>query len=134
MEEVRAAAERAALHPEGLAILRDAPLECAAVLLGLDPRRLERVRAALAEPELLAEALRAHALAADRRRAAPASPPPPPADPAALLAAARGRENGLAVLLEASAECAAVVFGVHPGLVLRARALAARAPDAPRST
>jgi hypothetical protein len=127
-DEVRAVVERAVALPDGLALLRDAPLECAAVLLGVDPRRLDRVRAALADPAAFSEAVRAHARAAGSRRAPaePASGPTPPRDPSALLDAARGREGGVAVLLEASAEVAAVVFGVHPALVHRARELAAR--------
>jgi hypothetical protein len=131
-DEVRAAAERAAGHADGLAILREAPLECAAVLLGLDPLRLERVRAALADPDTLADALRAHAHARDRaastRRSAPAGDAPvsPPGDAAALLEAAGRRAGGLEILLEAPAECAAILFSVHPALVLRARVLAGR--------
>jgi hypothetical protein len=125
--EVRAVVERAAALPDGLALLRDAPLECAAVLLGVDPRRLDRVRAALADPSAFSEAVRAHARAAGSRRppADAATGPMPPRDPSALLEAARGREGGVALLLEASAEAAAVVFGVHPALVHRARELAA---------
>ena len=132
-DERRAVVERAAALADGLAILLDAPLECAAVLLGVDPRRLERIRAALAEPTALSEAVRAHARAAGSRRAPPATPAarPPPGDPSALLEAARGRDGGVGLLLEASAEAAAVVFGVHPALVDRARELAARGPAAP---
>jgi len=131
-DELRAAVERAGALPDGLAILLDAPLECAAVLLGVDPRRLERIRAALAEPTALSEAVRAHARAAGSRRVPPAASAdrPPPGDPSALLEAARVREGGVRLLLEASAEAAAVVFGVHPALVDRARELAARGPAA----
>jgi hypothetical protein len=127
--EALALVERAAAIPEGLALLERAPLECAAVLLGVDPRAVERARAALEDPALHEEASLRFERAADRRAAAtPRAPAPPPAprDPEALLAAARARGGGLAILLEAAPECAAIVFGVHPDLVHRARALAAR--------
>jgi hypothetical protein len=127
--EALALVERAAAIPDGLALLEHAPLECAAVLLGVDPGAVERVRAALEEPALRGEAALAFERAAGRRRPAAGaggSPPPAPSDPAALVTAARRREGGLAVLLDAAPECAAIVFGVHPDLVHRARALLAR--------
>ncbi len=128
-EEVLALVDRAAAIPDGLALLEGAPLECIAVLLGVDPRAIERVRAALEDAALRGEAALAFERAAARQRPtarASGSPPPPPRDPAALLAAARRREGGLAVLLDAAPECAAVVFGVHPDLVQRARGRLAR--------
>jgi hypothetical protein len=97
------------------------------VLLGVAPRTIERVRVALEDPEVRDEAVRRHAEAVRLRRAPPAAPAPPPAprDPEALLAAARSRPDGLALLLSAAAEAAAIAFGVHPDLVHGARALAA---------
>lgn len=128
--EVFALVHRAAAVADGLALLRQAPLECAAVLLGVEPRAVERVRAAL-EDAALAEAA---ALRFERATAGPcagervvAAHAPAPRDPEALLAAARRRAGGLALLLDTAPECAAIVFGVHPDLVLRARDLAARA-------
>jgi hypothetical protein len=98
-----------------------------AVLLGIEPLTVERVRAALEDPATRDEAASAFARASAVRRAAspPAAPPrAAPRDPAALLLAARGREDGLALLLSAAPETAALAFGVHPELVHRARELA----------
>lgn len=133
--DVLALVERAAHLRDGLVLLERAPLECVAVLLGVEPRAVERVRAALEDPALHGEAARHFARCAATRRAEPGAPEvrPPPRDPAALLAAAREREGGLALLLGAAPECAAVAFGVHPDLVHRAREAAARAGLAPDS-
>lgn len=128
--QVIALVERAARIPDGLALLEASPLECAAVLLGVDPRTLERVRAALADPQLHEEVRLAFAhLVALRPPPRPEAPPAPvaaPRDPEALLAAAARRPGGDSLLLSAAAESAAVLFGVHPDLVLQARELAAR--------
>lgn len=130
--EVLAVVERASRVPDGLALLERAPLECVAVLLGVEPRTIERVRVALADPATHAEAARHLAGAAGRRRAPAApTPAPRPRDPEALLAAARERADGLALLCSAAPETAAIAFGVHPDLVHGARALAARGPGAP---
>jgi hypothetical protein len=128
--EVFALVHRAAGVADGLALLRQAPLECAAVLLGVEPRILERVRAALEDAALAGEAALRFARAAAGPRAGAAvvaAPAPAPRDPEALLAAARRRAGGLALLLDTAPECAAIVFGVPPDLVLRAREAAARA-------
>jgi hypothetical protein len=127
--EAFAVVERAAGVADGLALLERAPLECAAVLLGIEPRTIGRVRAALEDPALREEATVRFARAAGGRPAATATAgasPRPPRDPEALLLAARERAGGLAILLEASPECAAIVFGVHPDLVQGARERAAR--------
>lgn len=137
-EEALALAERAASLRDGVALLERGALECVAVLLGVDARLVERVRVALEDPALRDEVARHHARAAGAHRP-PASGPPAspeaPRDPEALLAAARAREGGLALLLGAAPECAAIAFGVHPALVHAAREAAARAglaPGAPR--
>jgi hypothetical protein len=130
--EVLAAVERAAGVADGLALLDGAPLECAAVLLRLEPRTVERVRAALEDPALRAEAVRHHARLTGGRRAAPApaapAPVSPPRDPQSLLLAALARDGGVALLLSAAPEAAAVAFGVHPELVERAREAAGALP------
>lgn len=125
--EVLALVERAAHLSDALALLEGAPLECVAVLLGVEPRTVERVRAALEDPALRAEAARHHARLRGHRRPAPPTPPPgrpAPRDAQALLLAALAREGGVALLLTAAPEAAAVAFGVHPDLVHRARASA----------
>lgn len=122
--EVLALVETAAGIADGLVLLERAPLECVAVLLRVDPRTVERVRAALEDPAVREEAARrfVDATASRRAAAAPApAPPPRPRDPEALLVAASTRQDGLALLLSAAPEAAAVAFGVHPDLVLRAR-------------
>jgi hypothetical protein len=121
--EIAHVVHRARSVADGLALLEGAPLESAAVLLGVPPPAIERVRIALAD---------AAARDAAERRAPglPAAPAEParavPRDADALLAAAEGRPGGLALLLGASPECAAIGFGVHPGLVHAARDLALR--------
>ena len=128
LAEVVALVERAARVRDGFVLLERAPLECVAVLLGVEPRAIERAREALEDPAVREEAVRAFQGAALRRAtaAAVAAPPPPPRDPEALLLAARQRAGGLALLLSASPEAAAIAFGVHPELVHGARQLAAR--------
>ncbi len=120
--------ERAARVPDGLALLRGAPLETAAILLGVAPPAIERARASLQEPGVLASAaaLLASAEASWRSAATPPPRPPSPRDPEQLIEAARQRADGLALLLSASPEAAAITFGVHPDLVHGARAVAAR--------
>jgi hypothetical protein len=117
---------RARSVTNGLALLEGAPLECAAVLLGVPPPAIERARAALADAAARDGAGR-HADAAPGLPAAPRGPAlPAPRDAEALLAAAEARSGGLALLLGASPECAAIGYGVHPGLVHAARDLALR--------
>jgi hypothetical protein len=130
--EALALVDRAAAIPDGLALLERAPLECIAVLLGVEPRAVERVRAALEDAALREEAALRFARAQGKRPAPAAAPPvpAPPRDPEALLRAARARPGGLALLLEAAPEAAAVLFGVHPDVVERAREAAARAAPA----
>jgi hypothetical protein len=126
--EVLELVERAARLAEGFALLEAAPLECAAVLLGADPRQVDRVRTALADPPLRDDARLAFTRALARRPPPPAPAPNrgPPLDAGALLDAAAARPGGLCLLLSASLEAAAVLFGVHPDLVQRARVLAVR--------
>ncbi len=129
-EDVRALVERAARVPDGLALLQNAPLECVAVLLGVAPRLVERVRAALEDPAVRDEAARQFTRVSGRRAAArdaaAETRPPPPRDPEQLVLAARQRADGLTLLFSAAPEAAAIAFGVHPDLVHGARAAAAR--------
>jgi hypothetical protein len=121
--EIREVVERAARVADGLVLLERAPLECVAVLLGIEPAAVERVRTALEDPAVREEAVRhARAAAAARATAAPLAPAPRPLRGVEeLLAAARARTDGLPLLLTAAPEAAAVAFGVHPELVHRAR-------------
>jgi hypothetical protein len=99
------------------------------VLLGVAPRAIERVRAALEDSRArdAARALFARAVARQPiARAATAPRPGAPPDAEQLLAAATERPDGLAVLRAASPESAAIAFGVHPDVVEAARALARR--------
>jgi hypothetical protein len=129
--EVLALVERASAFADGLALLEGAPLECVAVLLGVSPRTVERVRAALEDPALRAAAARLHGRGAagslPRAAATPAAPPRP-RDAQALLVAALARDGGVALLLSAAPEAAAVAFGVHPDLVHDARHAAGASP------
>jgi hypothetical protein len=136
--EVHALIERAALVADGHALLHLAPLECAAVLLGATPRALEQARAALESPVGRAAAVAIFARAAEGRAFTPPARQPAPAaraprDPEALLLAAQGRPDGLALLVSAAAESAAIAFGVHPHVVLSARVLAAQRGLSPNS-
>jgi hypothetical protein len=126
--EVRALVERAARVEHGRALLHLAPPECAAVLLGERPPAVERVRAALEDRRTrdAALALFARALGSRPPRAPRSAAPPLPTPRRAeeVLRDAQARPDGLAVLLSAAAECGAITFGVHPEVVLAARALA----------
>lgn len=137
--EVLALVERAAHVRDGLVLLEGAPLECAAVLLGVEPRTIERVRAAFEDTALRALARRHHLQLTGGRQAIPGAPGPgapsrreartAPRDAQALLLAALQREDGVALLLSAAPEAAAVAFGVHPDLVHRAREAAGPRAD-----
>jgi hypothetical protein len=117
--------ERAAALPRGLALLHHGPLEPIAVLLSVHPGVVERARADLEDPRARAAAIALFAEAARRHAPAVEAPPPPrrAPDPEALVAEAARRPGGTAVLASAAVECAAISFGVHPDVVLAARAL-----------
>jgi hypothetical protein len=119
---------RTARVPDGLAVLLGAPLECAAILLGMAPAAIERTRHALRDPGVLAGAAALQAGPVQGRPAARPPRPQAPRDPQQLLQAARQRADGLALLLSAAPEAAAIAFGVHPDLVHGARAAAAEPP------
>jgi hypothetical protein len=125
--ELRAMLDRAAGAADGQALLRSAPLECAAILLGVEARLLERVRVTLDRPEPGDELAAVLGAGPSRRR--PAADPPSPRtlvrDPHQLIDAARRQADGLDVLLSAAPEAAAIAFGVHPDLVHGAREVVA---------
>jgi hypothetical protein len=133
--QIRDVIERATRVRDGLALLRGAPLETAAILLGVAPPAIERARASLRDPGALehAAALLAGAAASWRAAATPPPRPPAPRDPEQLIDAARRRADGLSLLLSASPEAAAIAFGVHPDLVHGAREVAARRAEPRRS-
>lgn len=133
--EVRDVIERATRVRDGLALLRGAPLETAAILLGVAPPAIERARASLQDPGVLAgaAALLASAEAGWRVAATPPPRPPAPRDPEQLIDAARKRADGLSLLFSAAPEAAAIAFGVHPDLVHGAREAAARRADRRRN-
>jgi len=128
VQEITEVMARTARVPDGLAVLLGAPLECAAILLGMAPAAIERTRLALRDPGVLAGAAALQAGQAPGRPAARPPRPQAPRDPQQLLQAARQRTDGLALLLSAAPEAAAIAFGVHPDLVHGARAAAAEPP------
>jgi hypothetical protein len=121
--------ERAAALPRGLALLHRAPLECVAVRLATHPQWIARARAALEDGAKRAAVLGCFTWAAHQGGRAPAKAQagaPRPRSPEELVSAADERPGGVAVLASASIEYAAIIFGVHPDLVLAARELVAR--------
>jgi hypothetical protein len=128
--------DRAARVQDGLSLLRSAPLEAAAILLGVPPPAIERARDSLRDPGVLEQAA-AHMASATAHLAGAAATPPPrppaPRDPEQLIDAARKRADGLSLLLSAAPEAAAICFGVHPDLIHGARELAARRANPSRS-
>jgi hypothetical protein len=132
--ELHAIVERAAHLEGGLALLESAALECAAVLLGVAPRQVERIRLALRDPHARAEVAALLTALAAVPAAPPVRPPRPaaPRDPEQLAQAARQRADGLSLLFSACPEAAAIAFGVHPDLVPGARKIADRRAGPPR--
>lgn len=123
-----------ARHRRGLAFLHLADLECAAVTLGVDARLVARAREALATPDgradLIAAVRRARAEAdlagpSTTPAAAPVEPRPP-RSARELVRSAAEHSLGLEFLRDGFLESVAVIFHVHPKLVLRARALLER--------
>ena len=121
-----------ARHHRGLALLHLADLECTAVTLGVDALTVAEARDALETPEGRAQliaAVRKARLEADAGSGAapgPTAPPPPPRTARELVRAAAEHLYGLGFLSEGNLESVAIVFHVHPNLVLRARRLLER--------
>ena len=122
---------RSAVHPDGLALLERGQLECVAVLLGVHPRDVERARVALDAPGARTAAAEAAAKVGAEGGALPAlagrpAPESVPRAPEGVLREAERRGGGLELLASSAPECAAIVFGVTPAVVLAARELLAR--------
>ncbi len=123
-----------ARHRRGLAFLHLADPECAAVSLGVDARVVVEAREALATPEGRAQLIAAVRRARREIEAAPPAAgceplplhPRRPRNGRELLRAATEHALGLEFLRSGYLESVAVVFQVHPKLVLRARALLRR--------
>ncbi len=132
--ELRDLVRRSASVRRGLALLHRAPVEAAAVALGVHPGAVERARAALADP-----GQRAMAVEEFVRAAAAAEPPGPipmavepvaaTATPEALLALAARDPATLELLVYGPVDVAAIVFAVHPALVGEARRLVGRGDE-----
>ena len=134
--EIENLLDRAASLPHGLDWLHRAPLEAVSIALRVDARLVEGVRRLLDDPGAHGLVVTGYRRAAARWRreprpecfAAGAPPPrPPPAlGPEALLRAAEGHPLGLPFLADGPLETVAVTIGVHPFVVLEARALLRR--------
>ncbi len=125
--EVLDVVSRAAALPRGLAHLRHAPLEYVSIRLGAHPAVIERVRADLENPEIRAEAILAFVRAAKANMIPPNAPAQSnelatPRGVDAILDAVRASRSARELLASAHPEVAAVYFGVHPDLLLAARA------------
>ncbi len=113
--------------PHGLGFLHLAPAESVAVTLGVHAAVVERARAWFEAPGGRALLIDEFVRAARRASAPPPSPPAEPrCDAEALVRRAGRAAPELAFLLEAPLESAAVLFGVHPDVVARAREILAR--------
>jgi hypothetical protein len=122
---VRDAVARSAALPRGLALLHRGPVELVAAHLGVPVRVVEHARACLdgVERPLLLEihaAARALLDAPGRVRPAPAAA----RGPEEVLREAHHHALGLDFLVGGHLEAVAVAYGVHPEVVLAARALA----------
>lgn len=119
-----------ARHHRGLAVLHLAELECAAVTLGVDPLVIERARKVLETPggrsRLIAAVRRAHDELHDAPCREALARPEPPRTASELVRAATDHELGVEFLRRGFLESVAVIFGVHPNQVQRARVLLER--------
>lgn len=114
--------------PSGVELLKKGHLESVSALFGARPAVVDEVRGWLgtrAQRKLVAEALlRARNRKPSKTAPAPApAPPPAPETARALVQAAREVPGGDEFLLEAPLETVAIVFGVRPDLVAKAREL-----------
>ena len=116
--------ERSTAIPRGLAFVHCAPLDSVAVTLGVHPHVVEHACDCLDHAEARAMMIRFFARALERRRSRMPPAPPreeAPADPEQLIRTAEAHPLGLEFLLHAPFETAALMFGVHPFVVLGAR-------------
>lgn len=122
---------RAVRLPRGLALLHAAPLETAAVLLSVPPDLVLKARESLddqaARAAVLEEWHRVHAAAPAPafQHAAPLPAHPAP-DAAAVAAEAERHPLGARFVLDAPEEAVAILFRVHPSVVIAARELLVR--------
>ncbi|MBI2389072.1 MAG: hypothetical protein HYV09_05590 [Deltaproteobacteria bacterium] len=132
--EVLELLERATAIPRGLAFVHQAPVDCVAVTLGMHPRVVEQACDCLDHAEQRKMLIRHFVQAAERRRSMPAPPSAEravesrvdaPTDPEQLIESASRHSLGVRFLVCAPLETAAIMFRVHPLLVLRARELLA---------
>lgn len=118
--------ERSTAIPDGLAFVHDGPIDSVAVTLGVHPGLIVQACDCLDRAEQRAMLVRHFERALERRRASfhpspgTASPPSTAAD---LIEAAEHDPYGDSFLLNAPFETVAILFGVHPFLVLEAREL-----------
>lgn len=131
--EMRELITKLAAWPHGLGFLHLADAECVAATLHVHPFTVVAAREALETPEgrarLIEEVRRERGrLAAVPAADAPPRPcrvPPPIQTEDELLNIARTHPLGFAFFQDGDPEAVAVVFGVHPDLVFRARRRAA---------
>jgi len=128
--EIEQVLDHAASIPRGLAFLHRAPIEAVAIALAVDARLVVQVRRLLDDPATHAPVVVAFKAAVARWRREPHPegfrapvPPPPAPGPEELLRAAEEHPLGREFFADAPLETVAVVFGVHPFLVLEARGL-----------
>ena len=131
--EVNELIRRLASFPRGVAFLDTGALECVAIVFGVCPDVILEVRGYLASHPtrewFLDQVRQAHSDHPEpwhAPRPQLGSLTPGPRTAAALARAADTHEYGISFLLESPPETVAVVFHVHPQLVLRARAVFTR--------
>lgn len=111
--------ERAAAHPDGTEPLLRGDLECAACLYQVRPERVEHAREVMRHP--LLRPLAAQILGRPRTPTPATCAAPRIKDVSSLVIAAMKRSQGMALLMEAPVELAAVQFATHPFLIDEAR-------------
>jgi hypothetical protein len=121
-------AERVAAYPHGLGFLHLAPLETAAITLGVDAYVADQARSMLMTPQgratLIREVRRAKARASGSTCTSDAVEPPGPATAATveeLVQRALEHPLGIRFLLDGPMETVAVTLRAHVFLVLEAR-------------
>ena len=116
--------ERSTAIPDGLAFVHDGPIDSVAVTLGVHPGLIVQACDCLDHAEQRAMLVRHFERALERRRTSflPTSGlAPSPTTASELIEAAERQQGGVAFLVNAPFETAAILFAVHPFLVLEAR-------------
>lgn len=130
--EIQLVLDRLAERPDALELFHEGPLESAAIMLGVPPVLIARARGYLDSPErrtaLTWGLLEARKLVREREQRArregesgERSAPEPITDPARLLEQLERYPAGRDFVLRGPPEALAVLFGVHPDVVLAAR-------------